>query len=114
MPTTLLSHWARDRCGERIPLPAAVSMLSARNARHMGLADRGTVAIGQRADLNLIDPAAIALEPPRLVRDLPAGGRRFVQRARGYLATMVAGEPIVEYGALTGARPGRLVRSAAR
>jgi N-acyl-D-aspartate/D-glutamate deacylase len=114
MPTTLLSHWTRDRRGERIPLPAAVSMLSARNARHMGLADRGTVAVGQRADLNLIDPAAIALEQPRLVRDLPAGGRRFVQRARGYLATMVAGEPIVEHGVLTGARPGRLVRSATR
>ncbi|MFO0462289.1 MAG: N-acyl-D-amino-acid deacylase family protein [Burkholderiales bacterium] len=114
MPTTLLSHWVRDRRGERIPLPAAISMLSARNARHMGLADRGIVAVGKRADLNLIDPAAIALEPPRLVRDLPAGGRRFVQRARGYLATMVAGVPIVEYGALTGARPGRLVRSATR
>jgi N-acyl-D-aspartate/D-glutamate deacylase len=80
----------------------------------MGLADRGTVAIGRRADLNLLDPDAIALEPPRLVRDLPAGGRRFVQRARGYLATLVDGDPVVEYGALTGARPGRLVRAASR
>ncbi len=114
MTTTLLSHWARDRRGERIPLPAVVRMLSARNAGHMGLSDRGTVAIGRRADLNLIDPAAIANGPPRLVRDLPAGGRRFVQGARGYLATLVAGEPVVEDGRLTGARPGRLVRASTR
>ena len=114
MPTTLLSHWVRDRRDGRIALPAAIEMLSARNARHMGLADRGTVAPGARADLNLIDPTAIALEPPRLVRDLPAGGRRFVQGARGYRATLVAGEPVVEFGQLTGARPGRLVRAAAR
>ncbi len=103
MPTTLLSHWVRDRRDGRIALPAAIEMLSARNARHMGLADRGTVAPGARADLNLIDPTAIALEPPRLVRDLPAGGRRFVQGARGYRATLVAGEPVVEFGQLTGA-----------
>ena len=114
MPTTLLAHWTRERTGARLPLPFAVEMLSARNARHMGLDDRGTVAVGQRADLNVIDPATLALEPPRLVRDLPAGGRRFVQGARGYLATLVAGEPVVEGGRLTGARPGRLVRAAAR
>jgi N-acyl-D-aspartate/D-glutamate deacylase len=114
MSTTLLAHWTRDRTGARLSLPVAVEMLSARNARHMGLADRGTVTVGQRADLNLIDLSALALEPPRLVRDLPAGGRRFVQGARGYRATLVAGEPVVEDGRLTGARPGRLVRAAAR
>jgi N-acyl-D-aspartate/D-glutamate deacylase len=114
MTTTLLSHWVRDRRGARIPLPAAVRMLSARNAGHMGLTDRGTVAIGQRADLNLIDPDTIANGPPRLVRDLPAGGGRFVQEARGYLATLVAGETVVENGRLTDARPGRLVRAASR
>jgi N-acyl-D-aspartate/D-glutamate deacylase len=113
MTTTLLTHWTRDRQGARIALPAAVEMLSRRNARHMGLADRGAIVPGMRADLNLIDPSALALEPPRLVRDLPAGGRRFVQGARGYRATLVAGVPVVEDGTLTGARPGRLVRAAA-
>jgi N-acyl-D-aspartate/D-glutamate deacylase len=114
MPTTLLAHWARDRRGDRLALPAAVEMLSARNARHMGFADRGVVAPGLRADLNVIDFAALANEPPRLVRDLPAGGRRFVQGARGYRETLVAGVPVARDGTLTGARPGRLVRASAR
>lgn len=108
-----LRHFARDRRCARIPLPAAIEMLSRRNARHMGLADRGAIDIGMRADLNVIDPSAVALESPRLVRDLPAGGRRFVQAARGYRATLVAGVPVVEAGTLTGARPGRWVRAAA-
>jgi N-acyl-D-aspartate/D-glutamate deacylase len=114
MPTTLLAHWVRDRRGDRIPLAAAIEMLTRRNARHMGLSDRGTVAPGLRADLNVIDPQAIAVEAPRLVRDLPAGGRRFVQGARGYRATLVAGEPVTEAGQLTGARPGRLAKAASR
>jgi N-acyl-D-aspartate/D-glutamate deacylase len=80
----------------------------------MGFADRGVVAPGLRADLNVIDFTALANEPPRLVRDLPAGGRRFVQGARGYRETLVAGVPVARDGALTGARPGRLVRAAAR
>jgi N-acyl-D-amino-acid deacylase len=75
---------------------------------------RGAVAIGQRADPNLIDPDAIANRPPRLVRELPAGGGRFVQDARGYLATLVAGETVVGNGRLTHARPGRRVRAASR
>jgi N-acyl-D-aspartate/D-glutamate deacylase len=112
MPTTLLTHWTRDRTGERLSLPRAVGLLTARNARHMGLTDRGRVAPGLRADLNLIDPTVLALEAPRLVADLPGGGRRFVQGARGYRATLVAGAPVVEGGALTGARPGRWVPAA--
>lgn len=114
MSTTMLAHWARDRRGARIALPAAIEMLSRRNARHMGLTDRGAIEVGMRADLNIIDPSVVSPEPPRLVRDLPAGGRRFVQGARGYRATLVAGVPVVEDGMLTGARPGRLVRAAAR
>jgi N-acyl-D-aspartate/D-glutamate deacylase len=113
MTTTLLAHWTRDRRGARLPLAGAVEMLTRRNARHMGLVDRGTILPGLRADLNVIDPQALALEPPQLVRDLPAGGRRFVQGARGYRATLVAGVPVTEDGRLTGARPGRLVRAAA-
>lgn len=113
MPTTLLAHWTRDRTGARLSLPAAVAMLSARNAAHLGLADRGRVAPGLRADLNLIDTDALALAPPQLVGDLPAGGRRFVQRARGYRATLVAGQVVVDQGELTPARPGRWLRAPA-
>jgi N-acyl-D-aspartate/D-glutamate deacylase len=111
-PTTLLAHWARDRAGARLAPEQAVHLLTGRNARHMGLADRGLVAVGQRADLNLIDPTRLAPRMPELVRDLPAGGRRFVQHADGYRATLVAGELVVADGALTGARPGRWVRAA--
>ncbi len=112
LPTTLLATWARDRNrGPLLPLEQAVAMLSGRNAAHMGLADRGTVRVGQRADLNLIDHARLRVRMPELVRDLPAGGRRFVQRADGYLATLVAGQVVCEAGRVTPARPGRWVRS---
>jgi N-acyl-D-aspartate/D-glutamate deacylase len=110
-PTTLISHWTRDRDGARLSLAQAVHMLSARNAAHLGLGDRGLVAVGQRADLNLIEIEKVAPLLPQLVRDLPAGGRRFVQKARGYVATLVAGEIVCEGGELTGARPGRWVRA---
>jgi N-acyl-D-aspartate/D-glutamate deacylase len=110
-PTTLISHWTRDRNGARLALEQAVHLLSARNAAHLGLADRGTIAVGRRADLNLIEVDRVAPLLPQLVRDLPAGGRRFVQKARGYLATLVAGEIVCEQGELTGARPGRWVRA---
>ncbi len=111
-PTTLLGHWARDRQGARLSLERAVELLSGRNAAHMGLADRGTIAAGKRADLNVIDHARLAMDPPKLVRDLPAGGKRFVQTARGYVATLVAGEVVCEGARITDRRPGRLVRAA--
>ena len=88
--TFLLSHWARDRAQGRLPLEQAVHLLTARNAGYLGLHDRGRIAVGQRADLNLIDPQRLAVGHPRLVRDLPAGGKRFLQVAEGYLATQVA------------------------
>lgn len=110
-PTFLLAYWGRDRKDGRIPLERLVQMQTHDTARYIGLlADRGTLEAGKRADLNVIDPARLALEAPRLVADLPAGSRRFVQGARGYLATLVAGETIAADGHLTGARPGRLVR----
>lgn len=109
--TFLLTHWTRDRAKNRIALERAVQMQSHDTARHMGLTDRGTIAVGQRADLNLIDLDNLALERPSLVRDLPAGGSRLLQRASGYIATLVNGLPIIERGELTGNRPGRLVRA---
>jgi N-acyl-D-aspartate/D-glutamate deacylase len=75
-----------------------------------GFRDRGTLAPGQRADLNVIDLDALRLEPPQMVQDLPAGGQRFMQRARGYRATFVAGEQTLDCDEPTGALPGRLVR----
>jgi N-acyl-D-aspartate/D-glutamate deacylase len=79
-------------------------------ARFIGLRDRGTIEHGMRADLNVVDFPGLSLARPVMQRDLPAGGRRLVQRADGYLATLVAGVPIAEHGVLTGARPGQLVR----
>ncbi len=106
--TYLLTHWARDT--GNLPLPDAVQLLTQRNARYLGLADRGMLAVGQRADLNLIDPQRLAVGTPRLVRDLPAGGKRFLQIGEGYLGTWVAGQAVQRDGAVNAARPGRLVR----
>ena len=109
MPTFLLTHWARDR-SRGIPLERVVQMQARDTARFMGLRDRGTIEVGMRADLNVVDLSRLALARPAMQRDLPAGGRRLVQRADGYLATLVAGVPIAQAGILTGARPGQLVR----
>lgn len=112
-PTFLMTHWARDRAEGRLPLEQIVKMQAHDTARHMGFADRGTIAPGQKADVNVIDFDSLRLERPHLVSDLPAGGKRLIQRARGYLATVVSGEVVVERDELTGARPGRLVRGGA-
>ena len=109
-PTFMLSHWVRDRGHGRIALEHAVQMLSARNAGYLGLTDRGRITPGLRADLNLIDPQRLALGRPRLVRDLPAGGKRFLQSADGYVGTWVAGCSVQRDGQITDQRPGRLVR----
>lgn len=112
--TTMLAHWALRRTrGPRLPLPKVVHMLSQCNAAHLGLADRGTIAPGKKADLNLVDLERLALPLPRIVRDLPAGGRRMVQKAEGYIATFVSGQAVVEHGEITQARPGRWVRAPA-
>ena len=111
-PTYLLTHWVRDRTrGERIPLEQAVHLQTGRTAATYGFTDRGTIEVGKRADLNLIDLEHLTLHAPEMVFDLPAGGRRLVQKADGYRATVVAGEVTFVDGVATGARPGGLVRS---
>ena len=109
-PTTLLAWWGRDRPEGRFALPWLVRRLSGQPAAFAGLTDRGQIAPGLRADLNLVDLGALAVERPHLVHDLPAGGRRFVQGARGYVGTWVAGQRVMADGRSTGARPGRVVR----
>jgi N-acyl-D-aspartate/D-glutamate deacylase len=109
-PTFMLAHWTRDRAHGRLPLERVVKMMSHDVASYVGLRDRGLVAPGMRADLNVIDHAGLRLHRPGLVHDLPAGGRRLIQRASGYRATVVAGEIILRDDVLTGARPGRLAR----
>lgn len=110
MPTFFLMHWVRDRAQGTFSLERAIERLTREPARFLGLADRGAIEVGKRADLVVFDPAALALDPPHLVNDLPAGGRRFLQNAHGYRATFVAGEQTVSGGELTGARPGRVLR----
>jgi N-acyl-D-aspartate/D-glutamate deacylase len=112
-PTLMLTHWVRDRTrGPRIPLEQAVAMLTSEPAALYGLGDRGRIAPGLRADLNLIDHAQLDVLLPEMIFDLPAKGRRLMQRARGYRRTIVAGETTIEGDAATGARPGRLLRGA--
>ncbi len=111
-PTLALRFWGRDRTvGETIALPQIVHMLTGKVADHFGFADRGRIRTGLRADLNLIDYANLRLFRPRAVADLPAGGRRFLQDAEGYRAVFVAGVPVLENDAPTGAKPGRVLRA---
>ena len=108
--TFMLSHWVLGRSHDRLPLAQVVEMMSARNARYLGLSDRGCLAAGLRADINVMDPSRLSVGRPELVRDLPAGGKRFLQKAQGYVGTWVAGQCVAREGEVTGARPGRLVR----
>ena len=111
MPTYLLTHWARDRSrGERIPLEHAVRLQTGNTASVYGLNDRGTLEPGKKGDVNVIDLDALRLHAPEMIFDLPAGGRRLIQRVDGYRATIVSGEVTFENGEATGARPGQLVR----
>jgi N-acyl-D-aspartate/D-glutamate deacylase len=110
-PTYLLAHWGKGRTrGARIGVEALVKGQTADTAALVGLHDRGRIAPGLRADLNLIDFAQLGVRPPEIVYDLPAGGKRLLQRATGYEATVCAGVVSFEKGESTGARPGRLVR----
>jgi N-acyl-D-amino-acid deacylase len=111
MPTMLLTHWVRDRTrGPRIGLESAVRMQTFETAELYGLGDRGVLAAGKRADINVIDFDALELHQPEVIYDLPAGGRRLVQRASGYKVTVVAGTITRRDDVDTGARPGRLIR----
>ena len=110
-PTFMLTYWVRDRTrGERVPLAHVTKWLSHDTARAVGLLDRGVIAPGYKADLNVIDLDRLRLHAPEVVYDLPSGGRRLVQRADGYSATIVSGTVVHRGGVPTGSLPGRLVR----
>jgi N-acyl-D-aspartate/D-glutamate deacylase len=106
-----LTHWTRDRArGSLFPIAWAVKRLSHDNAAAIGLHDRGLIQVGMKADLNVIDYDRLALRPPEIVYDLPAGGKRLIQRTEGFDATIVSGALVYRDGEATGALPGRLVR----
>ena len=112
MPTYLLTHWTRDRTrGELLPIEDIIRKQSALTAQTVGLTDRGTLEVGKRADINVIDVDNLRIHPPRPCDDLPAGGRRILQDATGYVATIVNGVVTRRSDIDTGARPGRLVRA---
>jgi N-acyl-D-aspartate/D-glutamate deacylase len=107
--TFMLTHWVRDT--GRMKLEHAVRMMTRRNAAYLGLKDRGVLKVGLRADVNVIDLKRLSLPLPQLRRDLPGGGRRFVQNAQGYMASYVNGQCVQREGQVLPARPGRLVRA---
>jgi len=109
--TFFLHHWARDRNRGRLTVEEAVKKITSDHATFMGLKDRGRIAVGNVADLNVIDWKNLHLRAPRMAYDLPAGGKRLVQEARGYLATIVAGQTILEHDKPTGTLPGRVLRA---
>ncbi|NWG47402.1 MAG: amidohydrolase family protein [Alphaproteobacteria bacterium] len=111
--THMLTHWTRDRRrGDRLPVETVVKWHTQDTAAAVGLHDRGILRPGYRADVNLIDYDALRLKPPRMVHDLPAGGRRLMQEADGYRLAIVSGQITYRDGTPTGALPGRLVRGA--
>jgi N-acyl-D-aspartate/D-glutamate deacylase len=113
MPTFMLTHWTRDRSrGATLPLEYVVKKQTHDTARLYGLSDRGTVEPGALGDFNLIDYDGLALGAPFVRADLPAGGRRLLQEASGYVATIKAGTVTFEHGEATGELPGRLLRGA--
>jgi N-acyl-D-aspartate/D-glutamate deacylase len=110
-PTYLLTHWARDRRrGDKLPLEFLVRKQTRDTAVAYGLLDRGILAPGYKADINVVDFDGLRIDLPELVYDLPAGGKRFVQRAHGYRHTIVSGVEVMRDGEVTGALPGRLIR----
>ena len=111
MPTFMLTHWARDReRGEKLPLEFVVKKMTNDTASLYGLHDRGVIRVGMKADLNLIDLENLKVDLPELAHDLPANGRRLIQKSEGYVATIVSGTIVMENGEDTGNRPGNLVR----
>lgn len=112
-PTYLLTHWTRDRKrGEKLTIPFVVAAQSRKTALSVGLTDRGLIAPGYKADLNVIDYDRLHLHPPKVHYDLPVGGRRLLQDVDGYEATIVSGVVTRRHGAATGRRPGKLIRGA--
>jgi N-acyl-D-amino-acid deacylase len=107
LPSWMLTHWGRDRKrGPGLPLELIVKRQSSETADFFGFADRGRLAPGLKADVNVIDFERLRLHVPEIRYDLPAGGRRLVQRVDGYIATFVSGTPVFEHGEYTGAPAG--------
>ncbi|MEY3093068.1 MAG: hypothetical protein RIU67_1851, partial [Actinomycetota bacterium] len=115
MPTFMLTHWTRDRSrGPKLPLEYVVHRQTRQTAEFYGLRDRGLVAPGLRADINIIDYESLGFDVPRMAFDLPSGARRLVQHGRGYVATFVNGVQTIDHDEFTGELPGRLVRGPRR
>jgi N-acyl-D-aspartate/D-glutamate deacylase len=111
-PTTLVQHWSRDRSrGDKIPLKTVIKMQTSETASLLGIDDRGVIKEGYKADINIIDYEGLTLHEPEIINDLPAGGRRLVQKASGYDYTIVSGEVAFIKGEATGALNGRLIRN---
>ena len=111
-PTTLIQHWGRDRKrGKKIPLEKLISMQTLETSRLLGIKDRGVLKEGYKADINVIDYENLTLHEPEVLYDLPAGGRRLVQRASGYEYTIVSGQIAFKDGESTGVLNGRLIRN---
>lgn len=111
--TFMLTHWTRDRAGEKMSLPSAVKAMAHDTAALMGLHDRGLLRPGLKADLNIIDYDRLQLRAPHIIQDLPGGGKRLAQHADGYIATIVSGQVTYREGRSTGVWPGRVLRSPA-
>ena len=111
-PTTLVQHWSRDRSrGNKLPLEKVIKMQTSETANLLGINDRGIIEEGYKADINVIDYEKLTLHEPEIINDLPAGGRRLVQKASGYDYTIVSGEIAFIKGEATGALNGRLIRN---
>ena len=111
-PTTLVQHWSRDRDrGEKLPLETVIKMQTSETASLLGINDRGIIEEGYKADINVIDYEGLTLHEPEIINDLPAGGRRLVQKASGYDYTIVSGEIAFIKGEATGELNGRLIRN---
>jgi len=111
-PTTLIQHWGRDRTrGKKIPLEKLISMQTLETSRLLGISDRGVLKEGYKADINVIDFDNLTLHEPEVIHDLPAGGRRLIQKASGYEYTIVSGQIAFKNGEATGALNGRLIRN---
>jgi N-acyl-D-aspartate/D-glutamate deacylase len=111
-PTTLLQHWGRDRTkGNKFPLERLIKMQTSETSELLGILDRGALEVGLKADINIIDFKNLTIHEPEIIYDLPAGGKRLMQKASGYEYTIVSGEVAFKKGEATGALNGKLIRN---